>query len=464
MSLQATTTGQSIVFDGTGPALTFQQGDYTSAFLFKRSSYVGGVGLWNTYQPDGFSQRSSGLSGGSLFYNGASDVAASNLVSGKWYWVALTRGDATGPARYHWAELTASGALSWTHVDGVGNNGPTNGSSLDRVTIGDPFGYGFQGDVAALALFGSDMTDAEIEATFARSAGLIDAADPLFFAVFPQASAANPAPDLAGGAGETSRTGGWTASADPAGFDMSLGPVNVPPTVDAGPDRTIFLGQSTTLTASATDTDGTVASYTWTKVSGPAATLTGTGASRTFTPADVGTYVFAATATDDDGATSAPDQVTVNVFLPPPPPAGSGIRSFDNLEQAVMALITGAGLVLRDGTELEVPEAQIGGDFGFDQETMPWYIRIDRVPGGSGDRHQADFIIDLEVFGADYLLTESVAYALEALVLGYPHVVEVGGRKMVLDDVTQNVGVADLPWEDDSTYRLGATYVITRRR
>lgn len=139
------------------------------------------------------------------------------------------------------------------------------------------------------------------------------------------------------------------------------------------------------------------------------------------------------------------------------------MKPFTSIERAMMTLIVDCGLVI-NGDPTPVPEAQVGGDFGFDPESMPWYIRIDKVPGGSSDRLQGDFVLDLEVFGQDYLLTESVAFALEALVLGYPHVVEVEDRKVVFDDVTQNVGPADLPWEDDSTYRLGATYVITARR
>lgn len=133
-----------------------------------------------------------------------------------------------------------------------------------------------------------------------------------------------------------------------------------------------------------------------------------------------------------------------------------------SLERALMALL------LRDfehnGERLADHPERVGGDLAYDAAAMPWFIRIDRVPGGSAGRLEGRTVIDLEVFSGDYLLAESVAFDLEALALGYPHVVEVEGRKVVFDDVTQNVGVADLPWEDDSVYRLGATYVITARR
>jgi len=139
------------------------------------------------------------------------------------------------------------------------------------------------------------------------------------------------------------------------------------------------------------------------------------------------------------------------------------MKPFSSVERALQALILTQGLVV-DDVVTPVPAERVGGDFRFDPATMPWYIRIDKVPGGSSDRLQGDFVIDLEVFGQDYALVESVAFALEALVLGYPHVVEVDDRKVVFDDVTENAGPADFPWDDDSTYRLGATYVITARR
>ena len=138
------------------------------------------------------------------------------------------------------------------------------------------------------------------------------------------------------------------------------------------------------------------------------------------------------------------------------------IRPFASIDRALLALLVAQPLQI-DDTTTAVPEAQVGGDFAY-QPTMPWYIRIDKVPGGSSDRFGGQFIVDIEVFAADYLLAESVAFAIEALLLGYPHVVEVDGRKVVIDDVSQNASPAELPWEDDSVSRLGSTYVLTARR
>ncbi len=102
-----------------------------------------------------------------------------------------------------------------------------------------------------------------------------------------------------------------TAAAQAWYLDAVSLDANQAPTVNAGVDQSVVVGSLVTLTATATDPDGTIASYSWSQTSGPAATLSGTGASRTFTPTVSGAYVFSVTATDNGGATSATDAVTV---------------------------------------------------------------------------------------------------------------------------------------------------------
>ncbi|MCB9669831.1 MAG: hypothetical protein H6734_10205 [Alphaproteobacteria bacterium] len=84
---------------------------------------------------------------------------------------------------------------------------------------------------------------------------------------------------------------------------------NTPPTVDAGPDQEVPEQAAVTLVGTATDTDGTVASTTWTQVSGPPVVLTDTGALSTgfMAPALARpeVLVFRLEAVDDDGALSA---------------------------------------------------------------------------------------------------------------------------------------------------------------
>jgi gliding motility-associated-like protein len=90
--------------------------------------------------------------------------------------------------------------------------------------------------------------------------------------------------------------------------------VNQVPTVNAGLDKTIQLPTNTlNLTATATDPDGTIASYLWEKASGPAATMANTTNPTVSLSALVaGTYVFKVTVTDNSAATAS-DQVTVLV-------------------------------------------------------------------------------------------------------------------------------------------------------
>jgi hypothetical protein len=85
------------------------------------------------------------------------------------------------------------------------------------------------------------------------------------------------------------------------------------PVVNAGADQQITLPATLTLTATASDPDGTISSYLWTKVSGGMATITNTGSAQTtVTNLEPGTYVFRCTVTDNNGGQSSDDvQVVV---------------------------------------------------------------------------------------------------------------------------------------------------------
>ncbi|RAW01337.1 PKD domain-containing protein [Pseudochryseolinea flava] len=103
---------------------------------------------------------------------------------------------------------------------------------------------------------------------------------------------------------------------------------NVPPTVNAGTDFTITLPTNTApVSANATDSDGTISSYTWAKVSGPSASFSSTSVQNpTITFTINGIYVFSVTVRDDDNAT-ATDQIRITVAPQPPnqlPTANAG--------------------------------------------------------------------------------------------------------------------------------------------
>jgi hypothetical protein len=88
---------------------------------------------------------------------------------------------------------------------------------------------------------------------------------------------------------------------------------NASPIAKAGIDKTITLPTNyTTLAGSATDSDGTIASYTWVKKSGGAASLSGTtSASMKASNLVAGTYVFTLTVKDNKGASDSDDVVVV---------------------------------------------------------------------------------------------------------------------------------------------------------
>ena len=103
-------------------------------------------------------------------------------------------------------------------------------------------------------------------------------------------------------------------------------PANAAPVVSAGADNTIVLPTSSvTLPGSATDSDGTIASRSWSQSSGPAGAVisTATNGTATVTGLVQGTYGFRFTATDDRGATSA-DEVIVTVQAAPASGGGAG--------------------------------------------------------------------------------------------------------------------------------------------
>ncbi len=91
-------------------------------------------------------------------------------------------------------------------------------------------------------------------------------------------------------------------------------PANVAPSADAGSDKTITLPTNrVTLSGSGKDTDGTISSYEWSKISGPAASITNSdSASTDITGLSAGTYKFQLTVTDNNGATGT-STVTVTV-------------------------------------------------------------------------------------------------------------------------------------------------------
>jgi hypothetical protein len=94
--------------------------------------------------------------------------------------------------------------------------------------------------------------------------------------------------------------------------------VNRVPVSDAGANQTITSPSSAvTLSGSGSDTDGSISTYAWTKISGVGGTITSpSSAVTTVTGLTVGAYVFRLTVTDNRGATATDDiSITVNAAI-----------------------------------------------------------------------------------------------------------------------------------------------------
>jgi uncharacterized protein YjeT (DUF2065 family) len=147
---------------------------------------------------------------------------------------------------------------------------------------------------------------------------------------------------------------------------IKSGPItNQPPKANAGPDQTIILpSNSIILSGSGTDPNGSISSYLWTKISGPAgSSITDIDSAHTsVTGLMKGVYNFELKVTDNNGLTGKDTmQVTVNaaptIAAPPVANAGSDITITlpDNT-----TLLAGSGNVA-NGTIVSYLWAKISG-------------------------------------------------------------------------------------------------------
>lgn len=120
---------------------------------------------------------------------------------------------------------------------------------------------------------------------------------------------------------------------------------------------------------------------------------------------------------------------------------------------------------------IEAIYAPASGKTGGDLAYVPGeeiYVLVAVVPGsGTTDETSGEWAVDIEVFGNRYTTQDKKgamdhALALEALLLPGRHRAPVAGLR--IDNVYQNSAPGDLPWDDESTFHVGATYVVTARR
>lgn len=150
---------------------------------------------------------------------------------------------------------------------------------------------------------------------------------------------------------------------------------NTPPVADAGDDQTIELPTNigTLDGTGSNDPDGTIVSYLWEKISGPAAgvIVSDTSASTVASGLEEGTYVFRLTVTDSDGATDTdtvtitvePEVVTITILITG---AGVGFTGFGGTlglyDQATSTLYTSLAFSANPGDSLVWTLDGVGGN------------------------------------------------------------------------------------------------------
>ena len=138
---------------------------------------------------------------------------------------------------------------------------------------------------------------------------------------------------------------------------------NKSPLANAGTDKIFTLPtNSADLTGTGTDTDGTISSYVWVKIAGPAAGTIVTANSATTTVNNLvqGVYQYELTVTDNNGATGKDTvRVTVNAAGNIAPAANAGADIAITLP-ANSANLTGTGIDT-DGTISSYAWVKIAG-------------------------------------------------------------------------------------------------------
>ncbi len=107
-------------------------------------------------------------------------------------------------------------------------------------------------------------------------------------------------------------------------------PANVLPTVNAGADRTLVLpANSVSITATSADSDGTIASYSWSQVSGPSTAVLSGVTTITLSASSLiqGTYVFRISVTDNRGGIA---NDSISIIVSPSAPSAPTFTQLNN--------------------------------------------------------------------------------------------------------------------------------------
>jgi hypothetical protein len=208
-----------------GNAANLSNGAFTMLALWKPAGTSGLIAGFN-----GATQRRAYLmdfspSPGHVFGDGDfSSGDATSITAGDFWWLGISKAAGAATYRCHARDFTTSGA--WQHGVSTGAGTHTDPGVSNAIQVGsNSETAAAQGDVAVSGIWTSQLSDAAIEAACTSKLADLMAATPAWAARYMQSAPTN-IQDLTGGGGnETGRTGTITATADPVGYDFTLGGV-----------------------------------------------------------------------------------------------------------------------------------------------------------------------------------------------------------------------------------------------
>jgi ribosomal protein L14 len=289
--------------------------------------------------------KTSGPAGGTITAPGSTSTTVTGLVQGT-YVFTLTVTDNNGLSSSANVTITVNPLVNLAPVANAGSNAtitlPTNSVTLDGSASSDPDG--------TIASYSWTKTSGPASGTITTANAKTTSVTGLTQGVYVFNLQVT---DNAGATANASVT--ITVNAAP----------NQSPVANAGSNTTITLPtNTTTLDGSASsDPDGTIASYNWTKTSGPASgTITTANAKTTsVTGLTQGVYVFNLQVTDNAGATAnATVTVTVNAAPNQSPVANAGSNTTITLP-ANSATLDGSASADPDGTIASYSWTKVSG-------------------------------------------------------------------------------------------------------
>ncbi|MCZ4353947.1 Ig-like domain-containing protein, partial [Roseovarius aestuarii] len=181
-------------------------------------------------------------------------------------------------------------------------------------------------------------------------------------------------------------------------------PANTAPTADAGADVSVVSGTQVTLSGSGTDDEGTIVGYAWTRTGGSgeagnAALSSGTAQNPTFTDSSLGfndvavTHIFELVVTDNAGAESQADSVTITITPPldttPPEITGTADVEIDTDAGLNTASLVLAASVTDNSGEAITPEFSADGTVLSSPYAFPVGATLVTVTAQDGAGNQA---------------------------------------------------------------------------